>query len=104
MTPKENVEAGQAKIGEESSLAEGSSLAETDGGEAKQIQEDSAEEEDVEVEYERRGLPYQDKFNEYEILMAQMSNDRRQRRTINFSDPSPEVRWQDLVPAFIPPS
>ena len=43
MTPKENVEAGQAKIGEESSLAEGSSLAETDGGEAKQIQEESAE-------------------------------------------------------------
>jgi hypothetical protein len=53
---------------------------------------------------ERRGLPYQDKFNEYETLIAQMSNDRRGRRTINFGDKSPEVRWQDLIPAFIPPS
>lgn len=53
---------------------------------------------------ERRGLPYQDKFNEYEMLIAQMSNDRRQRRIVGFGDDRPDVRWQDLVPAFIPPS
>lgn len=53
---------------------------------------------------ERRGLAYQDKFNEYEMLMAQMINDRRARRIISTGDKSPNVRWQDLVPAFIPSS
>jgi len=53
---------------------------------------------------ERRGLPYMDKFNEYEILMQRMANDRRTRRAINFGAPDKEPRWQDLVPAFIPSS
>lgn len=52
---------------------------------------------------ERRGLPYQDKYMEYEALMSRLINDRRGRRTINMGD-KPNVRWQDLVPAFIPNS
>lgn len=52
---------------------------------------------------ERRGLPYIDKYNEYEALIARLSNDRRGRRKINMGEPE-SVRWQDLVPAFIPSS
>ena len=53
---------------------------------------------------ERRGLPYEDKYAEYEALIARFSNDARSRRIINFGDPDKDVRWQDLVPAFIPSS
>ena len=53
---------------------------------------------------ERRGLPYEDKYAEYEALMARLSNDSRSRRTINFGEPDKDVRWQDLIPAFIPSS
>ena len=49
-----------------------------------------------------KGLPYEDKRMEYEALMARMSNDRRSRRII--SDNQSNVRWQDLIPAFIPSS
>lgn len=53
---------------------------------------------------ERRGLPYQDKYNEYEMLLARLSNDTRSRRTISFGEPVRDVRWQDLIPSFIPPN
>lgn len=53
---------------------------------------------------ERRGLPYMDKYTEYEAKMARLSNDVRGRRVVSFGEPDTSVRWQDLVPAFIPPS
>ena len=53
---------------------------------------------------ERRGLPYLDKYNEYEALIARLSNDGRGRRTIDMGGRQTDVRWQDLIPAFIPPS
>ena len=53
---------------------------------------------------ERRGLPYEDKYAEYEALIARLSNDSRSRRKINFGEPDKDVRWQDLIPAFIPSS
>ena len=53
---------------------------------------------------ERRGLPYLDKYNEYEALVARLSNDTRTRRVVSFGEADNNVRWQDLVPAFIPPS
>lgn len=53
---------------------------------------------------ERKGLPYQDKYAEYEALVARLSNDTRSRRRIDFGTPDPNVRWQDLIPAFIPSS
>jgi len=52
---------------------------------------------------ERRGLPYLDKYNEYEALMTRFANDRRGRRVVHMGEPARDVRWQDLVPAFIPP-
>lgn len=53
---------------------------------------------------ERRGLPYTDKYNEYEAQIARLSNDTRGRRSINMGGRQQDVRWQDLIPAFIPPS
>ena len=53
---------------------------------------------------ERRGLPYLDKYNEYEALLARLSNDSRSRRTVSFGEPDNTVRWQDQIPAFIPAS
>lgn len=53
---------------------------------------------------ERRGLPYEDKFAEYEAKLARLSMDARGRRSINFGKRNKNVRWQDLVPAFIPSS
>lgn len=53
---------------------------------------------------ERRGLPFQDKFMEYEVMMSRLSNDSRGRRNINFAEPVANVRWQELVPAVIPSS
>lgn len=52
---------------------------------------------------ERKGLPFHDKFNEYEAQIARLSNDIRGRRSIDFG-PRTKVRWQDRVPAFIPSS
>lgn len=52
---------------------------------------------------ERRGLPYEDKYAEYEALIARLSNDSRGRRVINFGERN-VVRWQDLVPSSIPSS
>jgi hypothetical protein len=52
---------------------------------------------------ERQGLPYQDKYSEYEALVARLSNDRRGRRRVNMGGKN-FVRWQDLVPSFIPPN
>lgn len=53
---------------------------------------------------ERRGLPYMDKYNEHEALVARLSNDRRARRKINFGQADQDVRWQDMIPSFIPSS
>lgn len=52
---------------------------------------------------ERQGLAYEDKYSEYEALMARLSNDSRARRVVNFGHKD-QPRWQDLVPSFIPPS
>ena len=52
---------------------------------------------------ERRGLPYQDKYMEYEALIARLSNDARARRTVNFG-PRQTIRWQDNIPSIIPTS
>lgn len=52
---------------------------------------------------ERKGLPYQDKYMEYEALITRMANDYSGRRSISFGGQD-HVRWQDLVPAFIPAS
>lgn len=52
---------------------------------------------------ERRGLPYRDKYMEYEALIARLSNDSRTRRTVNFG-PRNTVRWQDNIPSVIPTS
>lgn len=52
---------------------------------------------------ERQGLPYQDKMMEYEALIARLNNDSRGRRSIDMGGKS-FVKWQDLVPSFIPPS
>jgi hypothetical protein len=50
---------------------------------------------------ERRGLPFQDKYNEFSMLLARYHNDARGRRSVSFNRKKP-VRWQDRVPAFIP--
>lgn len=52
---------------------------------------------------ERKGLPYLDKFNEYELLLTRLGNDSRGRRTVNMGE-TDYVRWQDLVPSYIPDS
>ena len=52
---------------------------------------------------ERKGLPFEGKYNEYEVLISRLINDARTRRVINFGEsPGRKVRWQDLVPAIIP--
>lgn len=53
---------------------------------------------------ERRGLPYLDRYNEYEALIARLSNDSRQRKVVNMGGIDRDVRWQDLVPSWIPNS
>lgn len=52
---------------------------------------------------ERQGLPYRDKMMEYEALISRLSNDSRNRRVINMG-PREAIRWQDAIPAFIPPT
>ncbi|MEN9924352.1 MAG: hypothetical protein RL268_478 [Pseudomonadota bacterium] len=50
---------------------------------------------------ERKGLPFMDKYNEYELLMTRHTNDLRVRRTIGFGARR-VARWQDNIPAEIP--
>lgn len=52
---------------------------------------------------ERRGLPYDDKAMEYETLLSRLINDTRGYRTISMGDKA-HVKWQDLVPSYIPSS
>jgi hypothetical protein len=52
---------------------------------------------------ERKGLPFQDKYTEFNVLLARYLNDVRGRRVTSFKRGKP-VRWQDRVPAFIPPA
>lgn len=52
---------------------------------------------------ERRGLPYRDKYMEYETLIARLSNDSRSRRKVSFG-PRNTIRWQDNIPSVIPTS
>ena len=52
---------------------------------------------------ERRGLPYLDKNAEYEALISRLINDTRGRRIVSMGEKT-GVRWQDLVPSFIPGS
>ena len=50
---------------------------------------------------ERKGLPFQDKNVEFNMLLGRYLNDIRGRRSISFTTKK-TVRWQDRVPAFIP--
>lgn len=52
---------------------------------------------------ERKGLPFLAKYNEYEALLARTTNDRLGRKVINMGERE-HVRWQDLIPAYIPDS
>lgn len=53
---------------------------------------------------ERRGLPYLDKYNEYEAMIGRMVNDTQGRRVVNFGDGNSDAKWQDLIPSYIPSS
>jgi hypothetical protein len=50
---------------------------------------------------ERRGMPFQDKYNEFNLLLGRYLNDIRGRRVVSFKTRRP-VRWQDRIPAYIP--
>lgn len=50
---------------------------------------------------ERKGLPFQDKYTEFNMLLGRYLNDLRGRRSVSFKRGKP-VRWQDRVPAYIP--
>ena len=52
----------------------------------------------------RRGLEYGDMLTEYEELVQRYHADSRNLRTIRFGEPDLTVKWQDLVPDFIPDS
>ena len=52
---------------------------------------------------ERKGLPFQDKYQEFNVLLARYLNDARGIRSVSFKSKRP-VRWQDRIPAFIPPA
>lgn len=51
---------------------------------------------------ERRGLPFQAKYMEYETLLSRLSNDTRGRRAVNFGGNREPIRWQDHIPSIIP--
>lgn len=53
---------------------------------------------------ERKGLPYIDKLNEYEILIARTKNDMRGRRVVNYGQPVIRRPWDVPVPDQIPTS
>lgn len=50
---------------------------------------------------ERKGLPFQDKYLEFNALLTRYLNDVRGRRVVSFQGKK-AMRWQDRVPAFIP--
>lgn len=50
---------------------------------------------------ERKGLPFQDKYTEFNMLLGRYLNDIRGRRKVSFGGRK-RVRWQDRVPAEIP--
>lgn len=52
---------------------------------------------------ERKGLPFQDKYSEFNLLLGRYLNDIRGRRSVSFKGKKP-VRWQDRIPAYIPPA
>lgn len=52
----------------------------------------------------RKGLPYDDILAEYEIQIARLSNDRRNRRTVHFGEPPMRHPWDVPVPDEIPSS
>ncbi len=52
---------------------------------------------------ERKGLPFQDKYQEFNVLLARYLNDARGIRSVSFKSRR-SVRWQDRIPAFIPPA
>lgn len=52
---------------------------------------------------ERKGLPFQDKYTEFNMLLGRYLNDIRGRRSVIFTSRRP-VRWQDRIPAYIPPA
>lgn len=54
---------------------------------------------------ERKGLPFESKQAEYEVLLARLSNDSRNRRVINFGEAhSNRHPWDVPVPSEIPSS
>ena len=53
---------------------------------------------------ERRGLPYMDKYAEYTAHMARYSNEQRANFKVNMEGANQDVRWQELIPAFVPPA
>ncbi len=52
---------------------------------------------------ERRGLPFQDKYTEFNTIFSRYLNDLRGRRVVSFKSRR-TVRWQDRIPAYIPPA
>lgn len=50
---------------------------------------------------ERKGLPFQDKYTEFNMLLGRYLNDLRGRRSVSFRKGKP-VKWTDRIPAFIP--
>ena len=52
----------------------------------------------------RRGLFYEDKWKEYEALLSRAQTDSRQLHKVQFGEADRTVKWQDLVPAYIPGS
>lgn len=52
---------------------------------------------------ERKGLPFQDKYTEFNMLIGRYLNDIRGRRSVSFKSQKP-MRWQDRIPAYIPPA
>lgn len=50
---------------------------------------------------ERKGLPFEDKNTEFNMLLGRYLNDIRGRRSVTFTTKKP-VRWQDRIPAYIP--
>lgn len=52
---------------------------------------------------ERKGLPFTDKYTEFNMLLGRYLNDVRGRRVTSFRSKKP-VRWQDRIPAYIPPA
>lgn len=52
---------------------------------------------------ERKGLPFDAKYAEYEALIAKLSNRSRGMRAVNMGERK-TARWQDMIPAYIPAS